>query len=70
MECVKEREFGKKVLEIAINMKEHTETIKNGVMDNLLGRVVMLIKETMKEMYEVAMEKCFGLMELFIKVNG
>jgi hypothetical protein len=70
MECVKEKEFGKKVQETVINMREHTETIKNGGLDSLLGRVAIVIKETMKEMYVVVMDKCFGQMELFIRVSG
>lgn len=70
MECVKEKEFGKKVQETVINMREHTETIKNGGLDSLLGKVAIVIKETMKEMYVVVMDKCFGRMELFIRVSG
>jgi hypothetical protein len=70
MDCEKEKEYGKKGLGTVINMREHTETIKNGVMESLHGKAVILIKETMKEMYEVVMERCFGLMGLFIEVNG
>lgn len=64
------KEFGKKELEIVINMKDITKMIKNGDMENSHGLVVISTKGIMKEMCAAAMEKCFGQMEAIIKENG
>ena len=64
------KEYGKEVQEIVINMKDNIQMIKNQVMGFLLGRVEIFIKEIMNLMLEMDMDKCIGVMVVFIRANG
>lgn len=66
------RENGKnfKILKIVISMKVNTNLIRKMVTAFLIGKVVIYTKEITRMMKEMGMEKCIGLMDLFIKVNG
>lgn len=44
--------------------------IRNMASEHLFGRVAMFIRVNFSLMKEKAMEKCNGLMDLCIKVNG
>lgn len=49
MVFVKVMDYGKKELEIVINIKVNTKAIKNGDMEFLLGQTVTFIKAVIKE---------------------
>ena len=66
----KAKASGKEVLVILINMKDSTNKIKNKDMVFLFGKMEMFTKEIFWTIYEVVMDKCIGLTEEFIKVNG
>lgn len=70
MVFVKVMDYGKKELEIVINIKVNTKAIKNGDMEFLLGQTVTFIKAVIKEIWEAVMDKCFGKMGAIIKDNG
>lgn len=61
---------GKKAQEIMINMKENTLMIKNVGTEYSHGQLEMYIRVTTKQMSEMGMGKCIGMMEAFIKVIG
>lgn len=44
--------------------------IKNLDMESFLGQVEIFIKETMRMILEMVMDKCIGLTEVFIRVSG
>jgi hypothetical protein len=61
---------GKKEWGIAINMKESIFKIKNMDMEFLAGQEEMYIKGIINKILDVGLERCIGLMEHAIKVNG
>lgn len=62
--------FGKKAQETVINIKDSTQMIKKMGTVFSHGQVVMSIRETMKQIWDVAMVKCIGMMEASTKANG
>ena len=62
--------YGREVLEIVISMKDNILKIKNQVMEFLHGLVEIFIKEIIKTIVEMGMDKCTGVMVVFIKDNG
>lgn len=70
MEWETDMEFGKKILEKVIDMKDNLKIIKNRVTEYIIGHVDIYIKETIKIICEVDMARCFGKMEVFIKETG
>lgn len=54
----------------AISMKVTIKMIKSMGLEFSLGQVAMFIKENIRKMREMVMEKWCGLMEAHIKVNG
>lgn len=65
-----EKVFGKEGQDILIITKEIIETIKNGDKESTLGLLGTFIKEVMKQMQEMDMDKCIGRMEAIIKELG
>lgn len=65
-----DKESGREVQEIVINMKDNTLKIKNQAMVFLLGQVVIFIKEIMNLIVEMDMDRCIGVMVVFTKANG
>lgn len=65
-----DREFGKRDLEIVINIKESILMIESLVLASLHGQVETHIKEIMKMTRETVLVKCIGQMEASIKANG
>lgn len=65
-----EKVFGKEGQDILIITKEIIETIKNGDKESTLGLLGMFIKEVMKQIQEMDMDKCIGRMEAIIKELG
>ena len=67
-----ERENGRKwgQLLTVIVMRENTHKIKRTGSGFSLGKVEIFIKEIIRKMKEMVMEKCIGLMGLSTKVNG
>ena len=59
-----------KMYQIATAMMANINLIRKMDMAFLPGKVAMFTKATTKMMKEMAMEKCFGLMVLCIKVSG
>ena len=59
-----------KICKIVTAMMGNIKMIKRTVTVYLPGIVAIFTKEVIKTMKEMAMEKCFGLMAPFIKVNG
>ena len=62
--------FGKEALEVVINIKANIKMIKNKDMVFSHGAMVMSIKEITLMILDKDMEKCIGVMALFIKVTG
>lgn len=65
-----EKVFGKEGQDILIITKEIIEMIKNGDKESTLGLLGMFIKEVMKQIQEMDMDKCIGRMEAIIKEHG
>ena len=65
-----DKEFGKKVLVTVINIKVNTQMIKNQDMVFLHGPLETFIKDTIKVIKDMDMDKCIGTMEVIIKENG
>lgn len=65
-----EKVFGKEGQDILIITKEIIETIKNGDKESTLGLLGTFIKEVMKQIQEMDMDKCIGRMEAIIKELG
>lgn len=63
-------ECGKKVQETMINMKENILMIKNVDMGYSHGQLAMYTRVITKQMSEMDMERCIGMMEVFIKETG
>ncbi len=61
---------GKKGQEIMTNMKENTSMIRNVGTEYSHGQLVMYIRVITKQMSEMGMGKCIGMMEAFIKGIG
>ncbi len=61
---------GKKAQEIMINMKDNTSMIRNVGTEYSHGQLVMYIRVITKQMSEMGMGKCIGMMEAFIKGIG
>lgn len=59
-----------KTSKIVTTMMANINMIKRTVTESLLGTVEIYTRETIKMMKEMDMERCSGLMALFIKVNG
>ena len=64
------KEFGKEDLETPTNMKASTKKIKKMAMEYLFGQMEIFIEEILKEIRNTVMEKCIGMMEPHIRVNG
>ena len=62
--------YGREELEIRINMKESIKTIKNVDMESLHGQLGMCIREIMREISEMDMDKCIGTIVVFTKGTG
>lgn len=62
--------FGKKVQEIAINIKENILMTKKMDMEYLHGQQETYIKAIMKQISETVMERCIGMMAAFSKDSG
>ena len=63
-------EYGRKIQDKVINMKEIIFMIKKKVMVYLHGNKVTFIKEIIIMILDRVMDKCIGLMEVIIKDNG
>lgn len=63
-------EFGKREREFAINTKVNLRITKKMVTVFIHGVVAIYIKETIKTICEMDMDRCIGKMELFTKDNG
>lgn len=63
-------ECGRKVQEVATNIKVNIYKIKNMDMVFFHGPLVTFTKEIMKKTYELVLGRCIGMMEVIIRVNG
>lgn len=63
-------EYGKKVLESQINMKDSTQMIGNLGMGFFLGQQEIYTKGIISTMWDTVTEKCIGAMVATIKGNG
>ena len=68
--CEWDKVYGKRTLEILISTRVNTKMIRNGASEYLLGLMEMYIKEVIKEICEMAMEKCLGQMAAITMVVG
>ena len=64
------RASGRGELEILINMKESIKMTKNLAMEFSHGQLGMYIKVTMNATTEMGLEKCIGVIIVFIKEIG
>lgn len=62
--------LGKEPQAPVINMKVNIKMIKNKDTEYSLGQQVIYIKEIINKIWDVVMDKCFGMMEAIIKDNG
>jgi hypothetical protein len=63
-------ESGKKGWVQVINMKDNLRIIKNKDMVFILGRAVTCTKVIIETICDMATERCFGKMEVFIREAG
>ena len=65
-----EKEFGKNLKEFLTLIKVNILMIKNTDTVFSPGQTVVLTKEIIRMISDKVMDRCFGSMVLFIKVNG
>ena len=65
------KESGQKVkLEHNQHLRGSMSKIRKRGMENFIGQVEIITKVTLKMMNDMAKEKCFGQMEVFMRVVG
>lgn len=62
--------FGKRAQEIAINIRASTKTTRNGDTAFLHGQMEISSREIIRQIIDMAMDKCTGKMETTIRDNG
>jgi hypothetical protein len=60
----------RKIPQIAILIKESFLEMQSMDMEFSIGNLAMFTKECINLIKEAGMEKCIGMMDLFIKVTG
>ena len=65
-----DRAFGRKQQEIATNMRDSTKMIKKQDTAYLRGVMEMFIRETTRTIWGTGMERCTGMMAVFIREIG
>lgn len=65
-----DREYGSAHRVLATNMKDNTKMIENLDMVFSLGLLETFIKVIISKTWEMDMERCTGMMEVYIKETG